>query len=126
MSGDLIDQMEQHNADWLRKRGWTCTPPNPNAVLDAGRNAPDTSIDTIAKMRGSSLRAKIMYLFDVHGVGYTDEEIELHFTRSHASVSAARNTLVAMGLLYPTEYRRKTRAGNKAIVWARTERKWTT
>lgn len=82
--------------------------------------APETSrrAAVVAMMREGSLRKTMFHLFQIRGErGYTDDELEIELGKSHQSVSACRNGLVADGLVRDSGARRVTRYGNEAIVW---------
>lgn len=93
-----------------------------DAEFRVRKNAPDTSKAIVDKIRSSSLQAVMLRAFQMptraDGTGWTDDELEVYFQRTHQSVSATRNTLMRKGYVEPTEARRKTRSGNPAIVYA--------
>jgi predicted transcriptional regulator len=49
--------------------------------------------------------------------GLTDDEIERLTGYTHQSASSSRNSLMNDGFVYASTVRRRTRQGQKAIVW---------
>jgi hypothetical protein len=81
----------------------------------------------VDKIRYGTLMDEVLTLFVnlgyAGGRGATDDDIEQATTRSHQSVSAARNTLVKKGYLVDSGERRPNRWGNMAIRWTWTGKK---
>lgn len=89
------------------------------AELRARRKAPETSHDAVAKIREGTVMAEALGCFQAVGRGgLIDDELESMMNRTHQSASSARNTLMRRGFVAPTEYRRLTRYGNPAVVYA--------
>lgn len=84
-----------------------------------GTNAPDTSKALEQKVKGGTFQSFVLDLFTQsrREEGWTDDELERATSRTHQSVSAARNTLMRKGYIIDSGQRRKTRSGNDAIVW---------
>lgn len=124
MSDDITSAIQ-----YLRVRGYKVSPPDEAAVPRARRNAGKTSREGVARIRAGSVLEQVIGLYAPHHSAYTrgltDDEMEFHLHRAHQSVSSARNTLVAKGLLYDSGETRKTRSGNNATVWKRTTREYT-
>ncbi len=93
---------------------------------------PGTSKAIEPTMRKGTFQSVMLELFDAdyqigqhswlhdNGHGYTDDELEAMFGRTHQSVSATRNTLMRKGLIEDSGAKRQNRSGNLAIVWKRT------
>lgn len=83
-------------------------------------NHPETAVLAAANYLGKTgtLRESIYRFIESRGPdGATDDEIEIELSRSHQSVSGARNTLVRSGLVKDSGVRRLNRYGNLAIAW---------
>lgn len=110
---------------YLTTHGYRVLPPEPEAVFQVRKTAPDTSQDVVVKMRAGTLQRDVLSKIATYSAlwdGITDDELEELLGRTHQSVSAARNILVRKGLVTDSGLRRNTRSGNKAIVWTRTMR----
>lgn len=69
-------------------------------------------------LKAGSIRKSVYDAIAQSGVlGMTDDDIELRLHRSHQSVSSARHTLGADGLIEDSGRRRRTRYGRQATVW---------
>lgn len=110
----------------LRRAGWTVKEPERSAKIDLPVTATDTQQITVARMNAGTFRETLLWAFiwaeQGDPPGLTDDEAEANSGRAHTTVSAARNVLARMGLVYDSGERRLTRAGNPAIVWRRTTR----
>lgn len=90
------------------------------SVPFVGMEHPDTAQDMQAKTVGESgtLRWSIhRAIKTTKQSGLTDDDLEQMLSRSHQSVSGARNTLMKDGLVVDSGRRRKNRYGNDSIVW---------
>jgi len=91
----------------------------------ARRNSPTTSHEVFDKIRRSSLQERLLYLFtQAPDGGFTDDELEVKTGLSHQSVSASRNTLMHKGYVVDSGSKRRTRSGNRAIVYIWTRKVW--
>lgn len=106
----------------LRRRGWTVTPPDPDAGPLVTRNAPETSRQAAvrAAVTGGTVEAYILENCLQWG-GWTTDEIEAASGRSHGSVSGAMNRLKRKGLVRETDETRPTRGGSPAYVYVLTD-----
>lgn len=77
--------------------------------------------------RSGSQRLRVVHLVAAAAEGLTDDDLERMTGRSHQSISACRNGLVADGWLQPrrhgngTPVERRNRYGNAAQVWTITD-----
>lgn len=87
-------------------------------VVRISRNARDTSRAAArAKEPRSGTQKRMIYdLISEHN-GLTDDEIEIMTGLTHQSASSSRNALMNDGFVIKTDERRRTRQGEKAIVW---------
>ncbi len=70
------------------------------------------------RAKAPSQRARVLaFVSGRGGLGATDDEIEVGLALPHQSASARRNGLVRDGKLRDGGERRKTRAGQWAVVW---------
>lgn len=83
-----------------------------------GRAHPQEShvMAAMAAPQAGSLRRMMVAALESVGP-MTDDEMERYLRRSHQSVSACRNRLVADGWVEKTGQRRRTQHGNPAAVW---------
>lgn len=92
------------------------------AKMSVRKRAPLTSKVGIDKIRAGTVQGQILALFigahNTHQAGATDDDLEFALSRSHQSVSAARNHLCAKGYVIDTGRTRPNRHRNDAIVWA--------
>ena len=83
-----------------------------------------SAADSIADV--TPLQYRLLQCFDVE-MAMTDEELVKVYARTYgitwpatdSSIRSRRSELVGMGQLLPTHETRKTRAGNRSIVWTR-------
>jgi transcription initiation factor IIE alpha subunit len=87
-------------------------------TMALSKNARDTSRAAVARNigRAGTKKRRIYDLISKHN-GLTDDEIEVLTGYTHQSASSSRNRLMNDGFVYATEERRRTRQGEKAIVW---------
>lgn len=88
--------------------------------MRVGHEHPETALTAAAKAepRSGTLRRAVFDTIAAAGsTGATDDEIEQVLSRSHQSVSGARNTLMRDGLIADSGLRRPTRYANDAIAW---------
>jgi hypothetical protein len=79
-------------------------------------DARDTSREAVARNLGrSGTKKRLIYDLIAEHDGLTDDEILTGHT--HQSASSSRNRLMNDGFVYATQERRRTRQGEKAIVW---------
>lgn len=89
-------------------------------VARVGRHHPDTAVAAAARAlpkTGTMRRITYDHLVAVGDHGATDHELEVHFGRTHQSMSACRNSLMRDGWVTDSGRRRPLPNGNKAIVW---------
>lgn len=80
----------------------------------------DTSeiASTVARLKAGTRRHEAFSLIQAAGArGLTDDELESNSGRSHQTMSATRNSLLADGVIVDSGQRRPTRYGNPAIAW---------
>lgn len=108
-------------AEVLRRRGWTLTPPDPNAGPLVTRNAPETSRQAarVAAVTGGTVEAHLLSL--LREGGWTCDEIEAVTGRRHGSLSGAMNRLKRKGLVRESGETRDTRGGVPAAVYVLTD-----
>lgn len=90
----------------------------PVAPVGHAHPATATVAAAAARLRAGTRRKETYDAIHRAGArGMTDDELETLLGRSHQSVSATRNTLMADGLIADSGHRRRTKWGNQAIVW---------
>lgn len=83
--------------------------------------AAETSVAAAVEIEEHSgaLRQQVKAFIRQAGLeGATDDEIEEALNMRHQTCSARRRELVLLGEVIDSGWRRKTRSGRKAIVWA--------
>lgn len=100
------------------------TPVKPAWML-VRRNDPETSWEaalSISSDKSARIYRNIMYV--LNRAPHTDEElitVLIGFKFTPSGIRSRRNELVETGWVYNTGYKRNTRAGHPAIVWAASE-----
>lgn len=88
----------------------------------AGHSLTAQQAGEAALYRSGTLRREMYDALSVRGLhGFTDDELEQHFQKSHQTISSARNTLSSDGHIADSGERRPTRTGNEATVWVLTK-----
>lgn len=104
--------------------GPTAPPPIQRKITrtGAGHSLTAQQAGEAALYRSGTLRREMYEALSARGLqGFTDDELEQHFQKSHQTISSARNTLSSDGHIVDGGERRPTRTGNEATVWVLTK-----
>jgi hypothetical protein len=109
----MADAQYKYAMDYLKKNKSV-----DSNTMALSRKARDTSREAVAKNLGrAGTKKRTVYNLIVEHGGLTDDEIEVLTGHTHQSASSSRNKLMNDGFVIATEERRRTRQGQKAIVW---------
>jgi len=83
------------------------------------RDAMDTSIDAAISVYPELklLQSEVMAYAETRPLGFTDEQMNLHFNTHRSTYRARRSELMHMGLIVDSGVRRKMVNGRNATVW---------
>jgi hypothetical protein len=109
----VADAQYKYALDYLKKNKSV-----DSNTMALSKKARDTSREAVAKNLGrSGTKRRTIYELIRQNEGLTDDEIEKLTGYTHQSASSSRNSLMNDGFVYASEERRRTRQGQKAIVW---------